>query len=256
MVLRVYATVFNNASRVKASLDSIAPLKPYKIYVTDNYSTDGTYEILKNYKNLVVTRRRCKRGEGRRIALQNLIEDSSPKDAVLVIDLDVIYKDPYIKFIKQKLKGLKDDEIYADTGQLSTVRTNMKVQWRNLIAHEDNERLARAASLGIKLYRMRNLEDNFWENEKVAQGKPRESRYTKNMVSMYARYLDHLVDDQRGGAYKSFGAFYAISSVKSTTYFCGYLAAYVIAEILGVYSYDKKLNNKEYIAKHSIFIDK
>ena len=45
-MLYIYGTIFNNHDIVLKSLESIKKLPYQKIFVTDNYSTDGTYELL------------------------------------------------------------------------------------------------------------------------------------------------------------------------------------------------------------------
>jgi len=81
-----YGTVYNSAKYIKRSLTSIAEtalkLKTYgltsEIVIVDNYSSDGTWEIMNRLKNIYVEkgvsvkliRYKCSRGLGRDIALR------------------------------------------------------------------------------------------------------------------------------------------------------------------------------------------
>ncbi|OWP53125.1 N-glycosyltransferase [Candidatus Micrarchaeum sp.] len=103
MTLFIYGTVFNNASRVQACIDSLMPLKYAKIFVVDNYSTDGTYETLKNIENLVVIRKKCSHGLGRKIALEKALNKAGDEDFLMYVDFDTVYNKEYIDLVKKIL---------------------------------------------------------------------------------------------------------------------------------------------------------
>ena len=92
--LSIYATVYNNRNWIKSSMESIVDKNPFfkkwELVITDNFSTDGTYEFLQKYEskypNIKVYREKCTRGKGRQIAL----EHTSGK-IVTYVDLDTIY---------------------------------------------------------------------------------------------------------------------------------------------------------------------
>ncbi len=253
----IYGTVYNNANRIVASLASVAPLMPHKFYVVDNYSFDGTYEILRKHKNIEVTQMRCKRGKGRGMALKMLLKEARPDDYVLHIDFDVVYKQAYIDIVKKKAKSLCDNEIYFDFGELSTARTNQGLEWANLNAFEDVERCAAALEKGIRVYRMRahgeEFWHKFWENEEVV-GKKREARYEKNLLKTYLRFFVHVMDAERGGAYTHFSEFYNISGVRSPQHFLVYFFAFIAARLKGTYRHDKELDNPSFIEKRVTYI--
>ena len=51
----IYGTVYNNSAYIKNSIDSIIGQfndfkENFEIVIVDNYSSDGTYEILKEYQ--------------------------------------------------------------------------------------------------------------------------------------------------------------------------------------------------------------
>ena len=67
-MLFIYGTVYNSRNRILQSLDSVMKINIEKrIFIIDNYSTDGTYEILRDNGdkyNLVVKQEKCTKGEG------------------------------------------------------------------------------------------------------------------------------------------------------------------------------------------------
>ncbi len=255
--LRVYGTVFNNANRVELSLKSIAQLKPAKIYVADNMSTDGTTELLKKHKEVVLITEKCNRGKGKRLALERLLEDAEPSDAVIMIDLDTVYKKPYHELVKEKMKVLKNDEIYAEIGQLETAKTAQKLFWRDMNNSEDIERFARAISIGITIYRLdvgSGLENKYYQNEVGIKGL-REARYAKGKLALYLRLFNETVGVERDEAYKSFKEFHSsFKSFSSPVYLPIFALSYLIAKIQGIYSYDPKLNNIEYVRHNEVKI--
>jgi glycosyltransferase involved in cell wall biosynthesis len=249
--LYIYSTVYNNANRVEASLASISKLNPKAIFVVDNFSTDGTYEKLRKHKSVRVFRVRCKRGRGRDIALHELLKDARSNDLVMNVDLDMIYKSPYIKSVKEYIGRVKDNEMYCDIGSLSTAKTNKDLGWMDLNANEDTERIARAIGAGIKAYRIRSGENtiDYVENEPV-EG-VREARYETNAIRKYMRFLTHLVDSARGSGY-TFKEFYGHYRRKSRMAHLGYRLAYAIACAEGLYRYHEGMSNNDYVEKNLI----
>ena len=68
-LISIYGTVFNNANVIRKSIDSIISKLPdfkkrFEMVIVDNYSSDGTYEILKGYQkeypNITVIQEKCK----------------------------------------------------------------------------------------------------------------------------------------------------------------------------------------------------
>ncbi len=98
----ICSTVYNNAPRLRASLDSILQYinpEEFEIVVVDSKSTDGTLEILKEYAkkfpNFKIIVRKCTRGKGRQIAFEN-----SSGEYIIPVDLDTIYTDKWWELIK------------------------------------------------------------------------------------------------------------------------------------------------------------
>ncbi|MEM3846191.1 MAG: glycosyltransferase [Candidatus Parvarchaeota archaeon] len=94
-MLYIYGTVYNNANRVKQSMGSMMKINVEKsIYIIDNYSTDGTYEILKElskkYPNIYIKREKCSRGKGRQLAIEIGKNKADDNDLFMTFDLDTI----------------------------------------------------------------------------------------------------------------------------------------------------------------------
>jgi glycosyltransferase involved in cell wall biosynthesis len=85
-------TCFNEAGTVRGSLNSLLNQlnDDYEIVVVDNYSRDGTYEVLREFERthgVKVVQKRCSRGLGRQVALEN----SSGEYIIANMDLDDIF---------------------------------------------------------------------------------------------------------------------------------------------------------------------
>ncbi len=254
-MLRIYSTVFNNADLAEKSLRSISKLKPYKIYVVDNYSTDGTYEILKKHKELAIVRLKCSRGKGRDVALQMLLKEAAPEDPVMYVDFDVIYKQDFVRILSKRISKIKDNEMYNLFNGLSTARTNLALPWYDLNSAEDWERMARAKNMGVKLILKRGDMKNFrsWVDNRENIGynvKDRERRYVTSKFGLEIRVFRMLIDNERGKANKSFSDFYEMSKDKNMKSYLFFLTAYVLGHMLGIYSYDSRKSNKEYVMGH------
>ncbi len=157
--------------------------------IVDNYSTDGTYEILKGYQkrypNITIIQEKCTRGKGRAIAF-----DNTKGKYVLMIDFDTVYLEPF-KNIVYNYKRIKPNEIYP---MFMMRRQTMKTigNWKNLNYAEDLELSANAISEGVKVY---SIPCAFFENETK---KNREKRYA-NGYSYIKRQLKNYADMISGG---------------------------------------------------------
>jgi len=115
-----YGTVYNSAKYIKRSLTSIAEtalkLKTYgltsEIVIVDNYSSDGTWEIMNRLKDVYVKegvyikliRYKCSRGLGRDIALRF----TNGKYLFFISDLDMEYDANYLaEIIVNYMKNIK-----------------------------------------------------------------------------------------------------------------------------------------------------
>ncbi|MEM3272253.1 MAG: glycosyltransferase family A protein [Thermoplasmatales archaeon] len=192
-MLHIYGTVYNNANRVKQSIDSIMKINVEKsIYIIDNYSTDGTYEILKEVSkkipNIYIKREKCSRGKGRQLAMEMAKDKADDNDLFMTFDLDTIYTENFIKAIEWGVKNIGKKDIFINF--LCYKNTNFEVPWRDLNYGEDIERLAHFCYLGYNYLSLdKKIRLNF--NEEV--GYNREKRYSSGF-SYYKRLLNNSVD--------------------------------------------------------------
>ena len=206
---------------------------------------------------------KCTRGAGRDAALKWVCNTAKNSDILMYADFDTIYKKPYIDYIKKYSKIIKDDEVVY-LGNLATKSTNLKYAWYHLNNGEDWERLARMKSSGVKILglevekdinkdRKNYFSNKYFDNDSSRSDQTnRERRYARNNISLFIRLITLTIDLQRGQAFKSFNEFYSQMSKKKTpTRLIVYLFSYYMAKILGIYSYNPKLNNPDYILKHS-----
>jgi len=117
--LILYATTFNNVGKIRDSMNSVAGFGASEIYVTDNYSTDGTFEELSKHSGgnnaggikVYVNQSKSTRGWGRHIALERALEHAGKNDLVMYVDLDTIYRRAYIDEIMLISKDLKKNDV-------------------------------------------------------------------------------------------------------------------------------------------------
>ena len=158
--------------------------------IVDNYSSDGTYEILKEYQkkypNITVIQKKCTRGKGRAVAFNN-----TKGKYVLTVDFDTMYLEPF-KNIVYSYKKIKPLEIYP---MFMMKRETMDVvgNWKDLNYDEDMELAANAISKGITFY---SVPCTISQNEAT---KNREKRYAKG-YKYIKRQLKNYADMISGGA--------------------------------------------------------
>lgn len=261
MSLFIYGTVFNNAKTIKVCIESFSQLNPKTIFITDNFSTDGTYEILRSIPNTIITQKKCSHGFGRQIALEKVLEEASDEDFLMYVDFDTIYNKEYIILMKNVMEKLGKKEVFI-FGMLSRAQLNKAVPWRDLITSEDLERYAHFKFLGYNLvmdkrkfdivYGGKGLINKYYQNDNSVGENfyARHKRYKTSTLSFSIRMFRALVDNERGAAFKSFGEFYNLSSSKSLFRHLLFMVAYATARVLGVYSYSKDKNNIEYLKEN------
>jgi len=205
-LLSIYGTVYNNAYVIDDSLhsllQSLSPLKvDYELVISDNYSTDNTFEKLLNWKRrlgrkIKIIRAKCSRGKGREIALEN-----TEGEYVAYVDFDCIF-DKEFGDIVNKLCGIcRENEAWRLSFGFgfSTRKTIMKTigGWRDLNFGEDWELMARAAKNGVKLktIAIKPPFRNIRTSDKGAYG---EQRYTRNYFKYLQRRMRNILDAVRG----------------------------------------------------------
>ena len=239
---RIYGTIFNNREYLPKAMKSLNGLKPYKIYCVDNFSTDGSYEYLKEAKDVVVIRKRCSKGIGRNIALKMAVSDGSSNDLVFVLDFDSSFRNNFYKVIKWARNYLKQNEIITFAG-ICKVGTARKLRWVNLNFGEDNEFIAYAYSKlkGRKIYLGDSGSLRFNSGRRMTNNFASIVRYAKGYNAV-KRAVRAVVESHRGIAYKNW-----FGEAKTTSLKLANAIGHLIAKFEGVYSYSEKYANNEYI---------
>ncbi len=250
-MLYFYATVFNNSSIIEKSLESIDKINTdHKFLIVDNYSNDGTYEILNKLKdthNIVLERAQCTRGKGRQIAMELAKEESKEDDLFMYFDMDTIYYDNYIIAIEKNIKTLKRNCIFLNS--LCYKDANFKVPWRDLNAGEDSERWAHFISLGYDLV-VDNPEIIMWENQDIKGA--RERRYAIGLSYM-KREIKHKTDLLIGfnvNSFKNLKLFFHRTKVRKRFYVFYSIIFLYIKLFKKTYNYSGLLNTV-YVEKYS-----
>lgn len=188
----IYGTVYNNSAYIKNSIDSIIGQfndfkENFEIVIVDNYSTDGTYEILKEYQkkypNITVIQKKCTRGKGRAIAFNN-----TKGKYVFTVDFDTVYSDSLSKIIYYAIKNYEENSFFSQSGFCSRATMEKIGNWMDSNEGEGIELIARAISKGIKVYFVPAL---YSKNAIVLK---RETRYAKGFLKYAIRGFNYYKD--------------------------------------------------------------
>ena len=119
----ILVTVKNSAGTIKKCIDSILNLnyKNKKVYVTDAYSTDGTWEILKKYGKRI----RLDRIKGNIAVGHNYMIKRSNTEFISFTDADCVVDR---NWLKRLIEVFKTDEIVASGGMVKTPSGVNKLQ--------------------------------------------------------------------------------------------------------------------------------
>jgi len=98
MVYCIYGTVFNNVSTIEESIKSF--WRPDAVIViTDNFSTDGTWEKLQALRkeyNLLLFQYKSNRGQGRNYSLHHCPDNTF----TTYVDIDTKYNEAFHKLLE------------------------------------------------------------------------------------------------------------------------------------------------------------
>lgn len=154
----ICVTQYNNGPTVKQSLESILNQvgDDFEVVVVDNKSTDGSYEILKNFEGMgriKLVQAKCSRGKGREIAFEN----SSGRYIIANMDMDDIYK-PRLRELLARYHAVAEGKLLLTFskmksgywgGESITIAPRHLIEelggWRDLQIFEDMELCCRAA---------------------------------------------------------------------------------------------------------------
>lgn len=242
-MLYIYGTIFNNASTIIASLESISNINYQKIFITDNFSTDGTYEILDRYKKeyrLEIIRIKCNRGMGRQTSMERAMRECTESDYLMTMDFDSFYGNDFVEYINEVIKEPKKNTVFNNFLSLKGANA---IPWRNLNNGEDWERMAHFINDHFKVY----LKELTIQNQHVEGS--RDLRYA-NGLKYYYRVFFNTVELQRGWCFKSYNEFY--NHVKK--YRLIVFIAYLFSKLYKNYCYDPELNNREFVRRFSVIV--
>jgi glycosyltransferase involved in cell wall biosynthesis len=145
----VCGIVYNNVNEIRRSLDSVMSAMrgmSYEVVIVDNYSTDGTFEILQEYAqndpNVRVYRYKCSRGLGRQIAYRL----SRGKYIIVIDELDCYYDSRRLRIaVEGYLKwSLRDKKCIIDACLICPRQAIESVGgWRDLNRTEQDEFIVR-----------------------------------------------------------------------------------------------------------------
>jgi len=228
----IYGTVFNNASTLEESIKSF--WRPdATIVITDNFSTDGTWEKLESLKkeyNILLFRYKSNRGQGRNYSLKHCPDDTF----TTYVDLDTRYNEAFHKLLEWAPKD-KITHTYAFFG-LRKERFIEKGGWGELNVNEDVETFSR---VGFDYFVPVIIKENLFK------GEGREKRYSRGL-KYYIRRFNNIVDGIRGNGFywKEISLYY-----KEKKY--SILPFYIIAKVKGIYRHGE-VDNKILIVRNSL----
>jgi glycosyltransferase involved in cell wall biosynthesis len=197
----VCMTCFNEVGTVRESLNSLLGQlnEKYEVIVVDNFSVDGTYEVLREFERthgVKVIQRRCSRGLGRQIAFENASGDY----IIGNLDLDDIFMpamDKLTTLYHEKAEGylmaifnfIPSPGTFAGWAQNITIGPNELIAslggWRDLNVFEDWDIWSRAAK--VHKYCWTSL--RYTMND---PSDPGQKRAVVRMSNRYERYRDRL----------------------------------------------------------------
>ena len=239
----ICSTSYNVASRVRRSLDSIINLienpEEFEIVVVDSKSTDGTTDILKEYKtmfpNFKLIEKKCKRGEGWRLAFNN----SSGK-YIIWIALDTIYLPQWKEFLKAYESWNEHDKFVVRLNFFG-VAPRYLIQkaegWKNLQSHEGFQMWYNLSKMGAFKWSPLVVGKN-WEIKEP------ERRYATNLVKIVWRKFITEKDMYIGrGGYPLYKRLKEIRSwkVSKKNYYLFWIPLTLSAKLISSVSVDNRL---------------
>ena len=222
----------------------------HQFLIVDNYSDDGTYEILKSISrkyNIKLCRQKCKRGKGREIAM-NMAENWKNDDAFMYFDGDTIYTQDFLNFVEKIVPKLDYNSVYIQGLCLAFI--NFKIHWRNLNVVEDVERYAHFISQGYNFYGLLPAQKHSLIINGQLNINNRESRYAKG-YKYYFRKISNTLDIIKGDG---------INNIKKITQNNQVFKVIILKIIIKtlqnkIYPYSTKYSNWKYFILNAKYID-
>ncbi len=258
-MLYIYGTVYNNSNRIEKSIESLNKINMEKKFlIVDNYSNDGSYEILCKLKekfNITIKREKSTRGKGRQIAMEMAYDESTDNDLFMMFDLDTIYLMDFLELIEKYIKILKKNEIFLNF--LCYKKTNFAIPWEDLNGAEDFQRMAHSISEGYKLLLEKPEYDKYLFGNETTNYDDREKRYAGG-IAYYKRRFYQVTDIMRSLGIRNVNNLKQyLKDVRVRKRFYPYsLFIFTIMKIKRrkIYSYDNDIN-LFYVRRNAEFID-
>ena len=188
-------TCFNEVTTARDSVGSILGQlnSNYEVVIVDNFSKDGTYEILREFEQshkVKVIRKRCSRGVGRQVAFEN----ASGEYILANLDLDDVFLpvlEEILTLYHEKTEGKLVTIFNLPSGWVQNITVGPRELiaslggWRDLNIYEDWDIWSRAS----KANKYGWTSSRFTESE-ISHPEPR--RAVKRLMRRYERYRDRL----------------------------------------------------------------
>jgi glycosyltransferase involved in cell wall biosynthesis len=247
----VYGTVYNSAFAIGDCLKSLVSQfdfnGDYEFIAVDNYSTDGTFEVLQKYaekyRNFRVIQQKCTKGVGRTVAYQN-----TRGKYTFYVDLDTVYLPGFSKLIKRFVTGYNKNSMFP-FGFMDRMTADRAIPWKDMNTYEDLEFEARLISDGVSAYYIPvTLAKNY-----IVTGN-RDMRYEKKNIKLIRRLYRNLIYGIKGRGIKDFRELR-----KRYTGIRFAFAALVLLKMKifreGTYAYSDLSSNTEYVKRNEIILD-
>ncbi|WP_338600741.1 glycosyltransferase family 2 protein [Sulfolobus tengchongensis] len=230
----IYGTVYNNYNTIEYSIKSI--WRPdYVIVITDNYSTDGTWEKLQEIKkeyNLILYRLRSSRGKGRDYSLRHCPDNSKTS----FFDLDVEYNENFHRITEWSSLDKITYAHWLFIGKKEYIVN--KGGWRDLNGAEDVELINR---IGFDYYIPVIVGKSIYKGKAT---KERESRYAHG-TKLLLRNINNFIDTIRGCGFnwrEVYNLYFKYRRIHYS-YLPIILGIYFIAKLKRIYRYSSLHDN-------------
>jgi glycosyltransferase involved in cell wall biosynthesis len=145
-------TNYNTAPVTTRSLESVLehmPHVPYEIVCTDNFSDDGSFEVLEQFRGrgypIRLRRVRCGRGVGRQIAFEE-----TRGDIIVTFDLDTVYNEEWGRLFEWYIANRPPYALIATySGFYPRPALDAVEGWRDFQYWEDVDLWIRLATKGL-----------------------------------------------------------------------------------------------------------
>ena len=244
--ISICSTVYNNGKTIRTSLTSIIKQLPgfsknFEIIVVDNYSTDGTWRVLKTfakkYQNVKISQQKCTLGKGRALAYNR-----SMGNYIVFVDLDQIYEPIFSKILLRSIKMYKTGSIL--NGVMDRKTMDKIGNWGDFLGGEEWEFNARALSKGIKIY---TFPVHIFRNQIVKAN--RQKRYAKNILSKFLRSYKHIDVRVRAVGFKNLRVVNGRSNVGTILAKVSFIKSMILKQKF--YRYSNYRSNEEYVYAES-----